>query len=243
MSQSIPYDSDSSITVAVRTSFEKSLRNLHRGNQWIWSENDVEKSRKRPWIDSYLLHSPFNSLEETLQAWNTMEDLVLEGKVRQIGFSNVYDARILAALKNAAKRVGPRIVQNRWHHTSGHDISLLSSFSPSLSPNDFPLAGPSNTSESSPSGITYQPFWTLTGNPRLLGSDAVQIVASNHKWTAQQVVYRFVAQHFGINGLKTTVLCGTTDKKHMAEVVKAVQGQEELNTEEIESIRKVVYGE
>lgn len=161
----------------------------------------------------------------------------------RFSFTDVYDSRIFAALKNAAKRVGPRIVQNRWHHTSGHDVSLLSSFSPSLSPNDFPLVGPSNTSESTPFGITYQPFWTLTGNPRLLSSDAVQAAASNHNWTSQQIVYRFVAQHFGITGLKTTVLCGTTDKKHMAEVVKAVQGQEQLNTEEIESIRRVVYGE
>jgi diketogulonate reductase-like aldo/keto reductase len=133
-------------------------------------------------------------------------------------------------------------VQNRWHHTSGHDVSLLSSFSPFLSPNDFPLPGSSNTSEPQP-GITYQPFWTLTGNPRLLASDAVQIIASTHQWTPEQVVYRFVAQSLGIPGLQATVLCGSTDEKHLREASEAVQGDSVMQTEEVESIRRVVYGE
>jgi predicted oxidoreductase len=95
----MPYDPESEINVAVRRSFENSLRNLHRGEQWIWEENEKGKStteskRRRPWIDSYLLHSPLNTLEETLQAWNTMEDLVLEGKVRQIGFSSEYSVSV-----------------------------------------------------------------------------------------------------------------------------------------------------
>lgn len=98
----MPYDPESKVNIAVRTSFENSLRNLHRGEQWIWEDFEKDgkgfatattttspKAKKRhPWIDSYLLHSPLNTLEETLQAWNTMEDLVLEGKVRQIGFSS-----------------------------------------------------------------------------------------------------------------------------------------------------------
>jgi aryl-alcohol dehydrogenase-like predicted oxidoreductase len=84
----LPYDPDSPIQVAVRASFESSLRNLHCGDQWRWSESEADKARRRPWIDSYLLHSPFNTLEETLQAWHVMEELVLEGKVRQIGFSS-----------------------------------------------------------------------------------------------------------------------------------------------------------
>ncbi|UZJ55285.1 hypothetical protein CBS101457_004605 [Exobasidium rhododendri] len=246
----MPYDPEAKIKVAVRESFESSLRNLHRGEQWIWedaekAERQVEtERRRRPWIDSYLLHSPLNTLEETLQAWTAMEDLVLEGKVRQIGFSNVYDARIFNALRSAAKRVGPKFIQNRWHHTSGHDVSLLSMLSPVLSPNDFPLLDPANPSTSSnEAGITYQPFWTLTGNPMLLKSEAVQIVAVNHDWTTEQVVYRFCAQNFGIPGLQVTVLCGTTDDNHMTEAVEAVMGEEMLSIHEVESIRKVVYGE
>lgn len=83
----------------------------------------------------------------------------------------------------------------------------------------------------------------MTGNPRLINSEAVKLVASNHDWTVEQVVYRFVAQSFGIPGLQVTVLCGSTDKSHMSEAVEAVMGQEELQNEEVESIRRFVYGE
>lgn len=155
--------------------------------------------------------------------------------------TDVYDARIFTALKTASKRVGPRILQNRWHYSSGHDVSLLSLLSPTLSPNDFPLPGSSNSQQAE--GITYQPFWTLSGNPRLLGSEAVQIVAATHDWTPEQVVYRFVVQNFGIPGLQVTVLCGSTNEAHMREAVEAVMGQEILQNDEIESIRRVVYGE
>lgn len=155
----------------------------------------------------------------------------------------MYDARILEALRKAAKVTEPRIVQNRWHHTSGHDVSLLSSFSPALSPNDYRLAADIHDSSTAVGGIVYQPFWTLTGNPRLLSSDAVGQAASKHSWTPAQVVYRFVAQGFGIPGLHCTVLSGTTDETHMREAVHAVLGEDELDDKEVESIRKVVYGE
>lgn len=86
----MPYDAESPIHVAVRHSFDNSLRSLHCGEQWTW--NEAGGATRRPYIDSYLLHSPFNTLEETLQAWEVMEDLVLEGKVRQIGFSSACGA-------------------------------------------------------------------------------------------------------------------------------------------------------
>jgi diketogulonate reductase-like aldo/keto reductase len=229
----VPYDQDARPRDAVLTSFNASLRNLHKGDQWSFNATN-EKGKQRAWLDSYLLHSPLNTLEETLEAWATMEELVEQGLVRMIGYSNVYDARILQALRRSAKRHSPRIVQNRWHHTSGHDVSLLSSFSPALSPNDGAEAG----------GIVYQPFWTLTGNPRLLRSQVVKDAASKRGWTAAQVVYNFVSQGFGIPGLRCTVLSGTTDLQHMHEAVQAVLAKEDrLDEEEVEQIRKIIYGE
>jgi aryl-alcohol dehydrogenase-like predicted oxidoreductase len=77
----------------------------------------------------------------------------------------------------------------------------------------------------------------------LLKSEAVQVVAATHDWTPEQVVYRFVAQNFGIPGLQVTVLSGTTDENHIREAVEAVMGHEVLQAHEVESIRRVVYGE
>lgn len=241
----IPYDIHARPKEAVRQSFEASLKNLHQGSQWNFAKEE-NQDKRRAWLDSYLLHSPLNTLEETLEAWHTMEELVFEGKVKMIGYSNVYDARILEALRRSAKRIGPRILQNRWHHTSGHDVSLLSSLSPTLSPNDFTdekekvNAGQDDQDQA---GIIYQPFWTLTGNPRLLNSDAVKQAANRLQWTEAQVIYRFVKQGFGIPGLQCVVLSGTTDEKHMREAAFAVLGQDELNAKEIESIRIIIYGE
>lgn len=86
----LPYDGNAPVRTAVRQSFHTSLRNLHQGPRWIWDEGEAkgDGARARPWIDSYLLHSPLDTLEATVEAWEAMEDLVVEGKVRQIGFSS-----------------------------------------------------------------------------------------------------------------------------------------------------------
>ncbi|KAK0528414.1 hypothetical protein OC834_000756 [Tilletia horrida] len=115
-------------------------------------------SAAEPYIDSYLLHSPFDSLEDTVEAWREMENLVRLGWIRRIGLSNVYDPRILQALRtyfvNSASTplghaepggggggptypIAPTILQNRWHNSTLHDVSLFSILSPTLSPNDF----------------------------------------------------------------------------------------------------------
>ncbi|KAL9935876.1 hypothetical protein V8E36_005453 [Tilletia maclaganii] len=112
-------------------------------------------SVREPYIDSYLLHSPFDSLEDTIEAWREMENLVRLGWVRRIGLSNVYDPRILQLLRTQfvtqpsipvghdatngppTYPIAPTILQNRWHNSTLHDVSLFSSLSPTLSPNDF----------------------------------------------------------------------------------------------------------
>ncbi|KAE8246962.1 hypothetical protein A4X06_0g4796 [Tilletia controversa] len=116
-------------------------------------------SSAEPYVDCYLLHSPFDSLEETVEAWREMEHLVRMGWIRRIGLSNVYDPRILQVLRaqfvgmpsvplGHAEMMGeegvpttypiaPTILQNRWHGSTLHDVSLFSLLSPTLSPNDF----------------------------------------------------------------------------------------------------------
>jgi diketogulonate reductase-like aldo/keto reductase len=168
-----------------------------------------------------------------------MEDLVLSGKVRQIGISNCYDPRIWSTLNSLMRRVPCSVLQNRWHASTGHDISILPTLSPVLSPNAFPASqdGPP------PEGVRYQPFWTLTGNPKLLDSTPVLATAAERGWTPEQVLYRFVSQGFGIAGVSVTVLCGSTTEKHVREAVLAVQEGEDLEEQTIEAIRKEIYGQ
>ncbi|KDN40965.1 Aldo/keto reductase [Tilletiaria anomala UBC 951] len=251
----IPYDPQAPVAEQVWASFRHSLYSLNlspsvtidaKGKKRETasgskeglnaSSTDVEP---QPYIDSYLLHSPLRSLEETAAAWAVLEELVLSGQVRQIGISNVYDPRIWAALRGMMTRVKPTVLQNRWHASTGHDLSVLPTLSPVLSPNDFPLDEDGFAGE----GIRYQPFWTLTGNPFLLESTAVLAAAAEFGLTPEQVVYRYVSQGLGIAGVQATVLCGSTSESHVREAVQAVQSGSDLDEQTIDAIRREIYGE
>lgn len=93
-----------------------------------------------------------------------------------------------------------------------------------------------------PRGIIYQPFWTLTGNPRLLASHVVAALSSRYSLTPAQVLYAFVHQGFGLPGIEACVLCGSQDETHMAEAVRATQ-LEPWSDDELEELRREVYGE
>ncbi|WFD00402.1 hypothetical protein MYAM1_003151 [Malassezia yamatoensis] len=251
----LPYDPKAPVADQVCASFQSSLTNLHpdqdipritelvakyalmaRGNK---DQPPSAAPKQDVYIDSYVLHSPMSTLQGTLEAWRVLEALVDAGLVRYIGLSNVYDPEIFQALFQHA-RIKPSIVQNRWHSTTGHDVSLLSLFSPQMSPNAFPYAADVNSDD--PKGVVYQPFWTLTGNQRLLDSDAVAVLAIKYHITPAQVLYAFVHQGFGLPGLQTCVLSGTTDEKHMREAVQAVNltpwAEDDLTV-----LRSEVYGE
>lgn len=106
-SQPIPYDPTAPVRSQVLSSFAKSLENL-----------------RTTYLDGYLLHSPLNTDQRTLEAWRTLASLKDEGKVRLIGVSNVYDVRTLQLL---ATEGGTRvdIVQNRWYEGNGWDTDVL----------------------------------------------------------------------------------------------------------------------
>lgn len=82
-------------------------------------------------------------------------------------------------------------------------------------------------------GIIYQSFWTLTGNPQLLGSREVKTVAQQRQCSTEQVLYRFVMQ------LGIVPLNGTTDPKHMADDLKVV-GWEDLSAADMRDIGSVI---
>lgn len=150
----------------------------------------------------------------------------------------MYDPKIFQVLFDLA-RVKPSVLQNRWHTSTGHDVSLLPMLSPVLSPNAFPASlTPGETAQ----GVTYQPFWTLTGNPRLLKSRPVVDVAEKQGITPEQVLYAFVHQGMGIAGLSACVLSGTTDETHMKEAVAAAESPE-WPEGDLVAVRRQIYGE
>lgn len=158
-SKPIPYDPRLSVTEQVKQSFKRSLKNL-----------------KTSYVDSYILHSPLNNLERTLEAWKVLCSLQDQGFAKHIGVSNTYDVNVLKALETEGGRK-PQVVQNRWYEENAFDRDV------------FKYCRQNN--------IYYQSFWTLTGSPSLLNFEAVTSLAEKKGVEPAQIIFR-LAQHWGI---------------------------------------------
>ncbi|KAL7557471.1 hypothetical protein ACA910_002375 [Epithemia clementina (nom. ined.)] len=182
----IPYNPESPLEEQVRTSLTVSLTNL-----------------KTDYLDCLVLHSPLNTMEETMQVWRVMESFVDEGKVHRIGLSNSNYLQFSTLYEMA--RIKPSVAQNRFHAETGFDTKLRHFCRDN--------------------GIWYQSFWTLTANRVALGHNPeIQKMAEAHGLTPQTLMFAFLMSTGYI-----TPLSGTTSKQHMAEdvaIMERIQGGE-----------------
>ncbi|GJJ06524.1 hypothetical protein Clacol_000716 [Clathrus columnatus] len=176
-SKPLPYDPKDSVREQILSSFQVSLKNLRTN-----------------YLDSYILHSPLNTLKETIEAWRTLMQLQDEGKTRVIGLSNAYDPRLIKSLHEIRK---VQVVQNRWYEGNHWDKEVCR----------FCLED----------GIQYQSFWTLTGSPSLIEHPTLVTLAKKTSCTPAQVIYK-LAQMRGI-----TPLAGSTNEKRMEDGVKTAE--------------------
>ncbi|WWC91550.1 uncharacterized protein L201_006496 [Kwoniella dendrophila CBS 6074] len=197
--QPLPYDPKLSINEQVKQSFETSLKNL-----------GVE------YIDSVVLHSPLKTKEQTLIAYKTLEKFVEEGKINNLGISNIYDPNLLLWLmENSNVNIG--VVQNRWYEGNGWDWGV------------WEICQKHN--------IRYQSFWTLTGSPTLLQHPHLIDLASKYGLTPEQTVYK-LCQLWDI-----TPLCGSTTLSHINEAL-AVESATGLtkDTPEVKQLWDAMHG-
>jgi diketogulonate reductase-like aldo/keto reductase len=102
----LPYDPTLPVKDQVRMSFATSLKNL-----------------RTAYVDSYILHSPLDTLKHTVEAWRVLISLKKEGHTRMIGVSNTYDTQTLEALESATG-VPVDVVQNRWYEDNAWDPAV-----------------------------------------------------------------------------------------------------------------------
>jgi diketogulonate reductase-like aldo/keto reductase len=134
-------------------------------------------------------------------------------KIRALGISNV-PLPVLQAIYDSAK-VKPSVVQNRFYPATKYDVPLRAFCSQHK--------------------ISYQSFWTLTGNPELLKSKPVALVASLTRSyhglleLASQgaSVDASVALYALVFDLGITVLNGTTSSEHMEADLRGVRKVQE----------------
>lgn len=182
----VPYDHTAPIEEQVKQSLQVSLKNLHTG-----------------YLDSLVMHSPLDTVEQTMQAWRVMESFVDDGKVLRLGISNCYDYDMFTTIYNQA-RIKPSVLQNRFYAESNFDTELRA------------FCKEKN--------IWYQSFWTLTANRKALALPEVEEMAKKKNLTPQTYMYAFLMT-LGY----ATPLSGTTSQKHMAEdvaVMERMQGGE-----------------
>lgn len=160
-----------------------------------------EDSEDASYIDCLLLHSPLPTIDQTLQAWAILESYVPD-KIHALGISNV-TLPILQAIHQSSK-VKPSAVQNRFYPQTKYDVPLRA------------FCQEHN--------ISYQSFWTLTGNPKLLKSAPVTSLARSANVSSSVALYALVMD-MGI-----IVLNGTTSAQHMEDDLASVRKVREWAT-------------
>ncbi len=171
--QRLPYDPDAAIETQVAQSFASSLE--HLGTDWI---------------DSYVLHGPSRStglFSDDWAAWQAMEELHDQGKVRVLGVSNVNLDQLAELFQRAWIR--PQFVQNRCYAIQRWDRSVRQCCEEN--------------------GAIYQGFSLLTANRAVATSTQLATVAKRYDRSPAQVIFRF-AMHLGM-----LPLTGTTNASHM----------------------------
>lgn len=191
----LPYDPKADIATQVRQSFKSSIEHLHTD-----------------YLDSYLLHGPYNFPllgKEDFEVWQVLEELYQGGAVKNIGISNVNAAQLQMLVDKS--KIKPVFVQNRCYAVRGWDLEVRN------------LCQKYN--------IHYQGFSLLTANPQIVQNPKVVAIAKKYNVEAEQIIFRFCHQ-IGI-----IPLTGTSNEKHM----KADLGifNFELSSQEVELIKSL----
>jgi len=191
----LPYDPRASVSKQVEQSFASSLSHL-----------GVES------IDSYVLHGPstrFGLTAADWEAWQAMEALHADDRVRFLGISNVAVEQVRELCKGA--RVKPRFVQNRCYASRGWDREMRRF----CAAND----------------MVYQCFSLLTANRTALTNPELQRIADRYERDVNQIVFRFAL------GVRMLPLTGTTNAEHMRTDLDALTF--DLNPDEIDLIEHI----
>eukprot|EP01062_Namystynia_karyoxenos_P016927 TRINITY_DN16236_c0_g1_i5.p3 TRINITY_DN16236_c0_g1~~TRINITY_DN16236_c0_g1_i5.p3 ORF type:complete len:359 (+),score=94.76 TRINITY_DN16236_c0_g1_i5:398-1474(+) len=146
--------------------------------------------------DGWVMHSPYPELGQTVRAWRAMEAVAeAQHHPPALGMSNMGDLAQFSALFEKAK-IKPIVLQNRFTADLGYDAQLRAFLRDR--------------------GVHYQSFWTLTGNPRVLQSEAVRKEARALRRTPHQVFLRYLIDR----GL--TPLIGARNPRHVSQSLQVL---------------------
>ncbi|PHH83100.1 hypothetical protein CDD82_3510 [Ophiocordyceps australis] len=178
-----PYDRNAPLDVQVVQSVESSLANFTMADD------------QEPYLDSLVLHSPMDTLQDTMMVWKMLEAYTPR-RIRHLGISNTSLPVLQTLCDNMATK--PVIVQNRFHARTGFES---------------PLRG-----FCAQRGIVFQAFWTISANAALVQSEPVEQIARSANVQLPEAYYSLI---LGLGCM--TVLDGTTDEEHMKQDLEGIQ--------------------
>ncbi|OTA05294.1 hypothetical protein A9Z42_0059710 [Trichoderma parareesei] len=146
------------------------------------------------YLDSLLLHVPFEDDNDNLIAWKVLETFVPH-RIRSLGVSNFSLSQLRELY--ACASIKPTIVQNRFYKETRYDFDVR----------EF----------CAEHGITYQAYWMLRHNPEIMASSVLNTVAVKLSVEKELAFYILI---LGLGG--TQVLNGTTDPGRMVQDLKTV---------------------
>ncbi|UNI20139.1 hypothetical protein JDV02_006257 [Purpureocillium takamizusanense] len=177
-----PYDLDAPLVDKVHQSVQSSLRSFTLKGQ-------------EPYLDSLVLHSPMDTVDETLTVWKTLESYAPH-RIRHLGISNTTLAILDAIYARAS--VKPAVVQNRFYGQTGYEADMRA--------------------YCREKGIVFQAFWTIGANRMLVQSMPVGFVAQSAGVDGVAAYYSLI---LGLESM--TVLDGTTDAAHMTADLEGIE--------------------
>jgi len=181
------------------------------GEQVAQSFQTSLKNLKTTYLDCLILHSPLANQQQMEEVWQAMEQIFDNGGVKQLGISNCYDLQQFKLLYRNAK-VKPAVIQNRFYAEAQYDRTIR----------DF----------CQQQRITYQSFWTLTANPKVLAHAMLKTLAAKYQRSTAQVFFRY------LNQINIIPLTGTTSETHMREDLAIIDF--ELTADECDAVGKLL---
>ncbi|KAK3304546.1 NADP-dependent oxidoreductase domain-containing protein [Chaetomium strumarium] len=202
---SSPYSLNDPIPAQIHASITSSLANLSTPD------------RSPPYLDALVMHSPFTTIADTLEAWTALEcylptslDSSRRGKILRLGISNV-TLPVLLALSDSTTRQ-PMIVQNRFRAAERSWDRDIRTWCASTTQ---PLCSGSGSQEQEKVNY-YQGFWTLTGNP-----GTWQLAGFVRELAEAAGISPAAAWYVLLMEADVVVLNGTSDAAHMREDLDA----------------------
>lgn len=174
----LPYDRAAPLAVQVAQSFASSLKHL-----------------QTDYLDSLLLHGPATGDRWTRpdwEVWDAMSRLQADGRVRQLGVSNVAETHLIDLLSGLSRGgVRPDYVQNRCYARTGWDREVRA--------------------VCREQGIVYQGFSLLTANRHEQSLPPITNAARRTGKTPAQIVFRFALD------VAMLPITGSSDALHLKE--------------------------